>query len=141
MRSTRIVLETTVAMVLTLDMVASVAMETVPPTDPILMVAAAALVEGKVASVLFPCIQTNYHRYGGYSNSPAPPTPGGAMSPTTTATPGGMNPAAYTPEYIAQVQAYYNQTGSDPYAAYGRPKNILLIAAHTNEHQVVSLLT
>jgi len=105
MKSTRIDPETTAAMVLTQDTAASVAMETVPLTDPTLMA------EGGGGG--------GGGGYGGYNNSPAPPTPGGVMSPTTPAAPGGMNPAAYTPEYIAQVQAYYNQTGSDPYAAYG----------------------
>jgi len=55
--------------------------------------------------------------YGGYSNSPAPATPGGIMSPTTSSAPGAGSPTAAA-DYAAQYAQYYG-AGQDPYAAYG----------------------
>jgi len=54
--------------------------------------------------------------YGGYSNSPAPNTPGGIMSPTTPSAPGAGSPPGGA-DYAAQYAQYYG--GQDPYAAYG----------------------
>jgi len=54
--------------------------------------------------------------YGAYSNSPAPNTPGGIMSPTTPSAPGAGSPAGGA-DYAAQYAQYYG--GQDPYAAYG----------------------
>ncbi|PSS27184.1 hypothetical protein M430DRAFT_32026 [Amorphotheca resinae ATCC 22711] len=55
--------------------------------------------------------------YGGYSNSPAPNTPGSVMSPTTA--PGAGSPTSAS-DYAAQYAQYYGAAGgADPYAAYG----------------------
>jgi hypothetical protein len=54
--------------------------------------------------------------YGGYTNSPAPNTPGAIMSPTTASAPGAGSPTAAA-DYAAQYAQYYG--GADPYAAYG----------------------
>ncbi|KAE9377754.1 hypothetical protein N431DRAFT_434901 [Stipitochalara longipes BDJ] len=56
--------------------------------------------------------------YGGYSNSPAPATPGGILSPTTPSAPGAGSPTAGA-DYAAQYAQYYGAAGQDPYAAYG----------------------
>lgn len=58
--------------------------------------------------------------YGGYSNSPAPNTPGGVLSPTTPSAPGAGSPTAGA-DYAAQYAQYYQAAagGQDPYAAYG----------------------
>ncbi|KAF4637339.1 hypothetical protein G7Y89_g750 [Cudoniella acicularis] len=55
--------------------------------------------------------------YGGYNNSPAPNTPSGVMSPTTSTAPGAGSPTSGA-DYAAQYAQYYG-AGADPYAAYG----------------------
>lgn len=62
-----------------------------------------------------------YGGYGGYNNSPAPNTPGSALSPTPQSAPGAGSPAST--DYAAQYAQYYGGAGgADPYAAYGKSR-------------------